>query len=349
MTKREKEIYDILKKNPMLGQEAIAEDLGITRTSVAVHISNLIKKGYIIGKGYLMAEENSVIVIGGANVDIQGAPYDRLLPHDSNPGTITMSLGGVGRNIAENLSLMGASVRLITAVGLDREGDMIRENAVTRGIRLDDSLILDQRTSTYMYILDEKGDMSVAISDMDITKNLTPEFLRSKASLLNQSEYIVVDANLEAETIEYLTTLEGPKLILDPVSTTKAIRAKAVMGHFYAVKLNKLEAEMLLGYGLDSQTSLKKACKELRSLGVWKVFITLGEGGVFFDDGKEQKLIESKAIDIVNVTGAGDAFTAGLVYGMIQGMTTSEMIETALSAAAQTLGSKSTVYEGMRI
>ena len=60
-----------------------------------------------------------VAVVGGVNIDIGGRPFSPLVPRDSNPGRVTVSLGGVGRNIAHNLSLLGAEVQLLTAFGDD--------------------------------------------------------------------------------------------------------------------------------------------------------------------------------------------------------------------------------------
>ena len=94
MTNREQEILDLINKNPMISQNEIAETLGITRSSVAVHISNLIKKGYILGRGYIVRSNSYVAVVGGANIDIQGIPYDKLIYRDSNPGKVKFSLGG---------------------------------------------------------------------------------------------------------------------------------------------------------------------------------------------------------------------------------------------------------------
>ena len=119
MTFRENEILEILKNNPMISQQEIADMLDISRASVAVHITNLMKKGQILGKGYILRKENYVTVIGGSNMDIQGFPNNPLVMKDSNPGKVDISMGGVGRNIAENLSRLDVNTKLISAMGND--------------------------------------------------------------------------------------------------------------------------------------------------------------------------------------------------------------------------------------
>ena len=124
MTNREQEILEILRQNPLISQNDLADQLGITRSSIGVHITNLMKKGYILGKGYIVREDAYVCVIGGSNMDIQGFPSSKLIYQDSNVGEVKISLGGVGRNIAENLVRMGAHTKLISVVGDDVRFDV---------------------------------------------------------------------------------------------------------------------------------------------------------------------------------------------------------------------------------
>lgn len=113
MTQREQEILTLIQRDPMISQQDIADSLGITRSSVAVHISNLIRKGYIAGKGYVLRGNSYAVVVGGVNVDIGGKAFAPLIAADSNPGTVKISLGGVGRNIAHNMSLLGTDVLML--------------------------------------------------------------------------------------------------------------------------------------------------------------------------------------------------------------------------------------------
>ena len=107
MTQRERQILNWIEADPTISQQELADRAGITRSSVAVHISNLMKKGCIAGKGYIVTRSPYVTVVGGMNMDIGGRPNKKLVGKDSNPGTVRMSPGGVGRNIAHNMSLMG--------------------------------------------------------------------------------------------------------------------------------------------------------------------------------------------------------------------------------------------------
>lgn len=85
MTQRERQILQWIEADPMISQEALAERAGITRSSVAVHISNLMKKGYIAGKGYVLRSGTYAAVVGGVNVDIGGQSYAPLVARIPTP------------------------------------------------------------------------------------------------------------------------------------------------------------------------------------------------------------------------------------------------------------------------
>ena len=169
MTRREQEILAWIRDNPLISQQELAQRAGITRSSVAVHISNLMRKGLIRGRGYLLGEGAYVAVVGAVNVDIGGTPDSALVPADSNPGRVTVTLGGVGRNIAENLSRLGKRVLMVTAMGEDAHAQQIQHSCRELGIDLSHSLTVpNARTSTYLCLNDANGEIVGAVSDMAI-------------------------------------------------------------------------------------------------------------------------------------------------------------------------------------
>ena len=122
MNDREKQILKILRRNPLIQQNEIADILQISRSRVAAHIMDLMRKGAIKGKGYILTEQAYCVVVGAINMDIRGMADIHYPQAASNPGSIHCSAGGVGRNIAHNLALLGRDVHLISAVGSDFYG-----------------------------------------------------------------------------------------------------------------------------------------------------------------------------------------------------------------------------------
>ena len=205
MTQREEQILEWIRENPLISQQELAEKAGITRSSVGVHIANLMKKGYIKGRGYLVEAERYICVIGAVNVDISGTPDTTYVPGDSNPGHVRITLGGVGRNIAENLCRLGHRVVMITAMGEDANAQLVRQGCREIGLDLTHSLtVREGRTSTYLCLNDEQGEIVGAVSDMGIYEAITPEFLRTRLDVINGAALVVVDANLSGEALDFL-------------------------------------------------------------------------------------------------------------------------------------------------
>jgi pseudouridine kinase len=345
MTNREEEILKLISKNPAISQNELADILGITRSSVGVHIGNLIKKGHILGKGYILRQEDYICVLGGSNMDIVGFPSGKLNAHDSNPGKVKISLGGVGRNIAENLVHLGVETKLISALGDDMYGKKILDHANAIGLDMKSTMVLSQRpTSTYLAILDEMGDMNAAISQMDIFDELTIDFIQSQRQVIENAKVCVVDTNMPEKLIGYvLDNFKNTDFFLDTVSTAKALKVKGRIGGFHTIKPNKMEAELLSGIKIFGKGDLLKTSQYFLDQGVKRVFITLGEDGVFLNDGKANKLIAAPKVKPVNATGAGDAFVAALAYCHFNSMETEDSARFAMGAAVLALSYEDTI------
>ena len=332
MTQRERQLLQWIEENPMISQEALAEKAGITRSSVAVHISNLMKKGYIIGKGYVLRSGSYAVVVGGVNMDIGGRSHAPLIAADSNPGKVTMSLGGVGRNIAHNMSLLGMDVRFLTAFGDDLYAQRIAASCGELGIDISHALqIPGGSTPTYLFLNDSNGDMALALSDMEICERITPSYLASNLTLLNNAQVVVTDTNIPAESLHYLATHCTAPIFADPVSTTKAAKLLPILGRLHTLKPNRIEAELLSGVKITDESSLREAAQVLLETGLHRVFISLGTDGVFAADHNEMLTIPCCKATMKNATGAGDAFMAALAWAYLEG---TDLKGTASSAAA---------------
>ena len=218
-----------------------------------------------------------IAVVGGVNIDIGGRSDAPLVAGDSNPGRIRSSLGGVGRNIAHNLALLGAKVRLITALGADDGAKRVEASCADLGIDLSDSLYVpDGATSTYLFLADSNGDMALAMNDMAIYEQLTPPFLEPKLAALNAAALVVLDTNLSAESIRYLGEHCTAPLFADPVSAAKAGKLEPILGRLHTLKPNRMEAELLSGVPVTDEASLYRAADTLLAAGLQRVFISLG-------------------------------------------------------------------------
>ncbi len=332
MTQRERQVLQLIEKDPLISQQQIADALGITRSSAAVHISNLSRKGLIAGRGYVLRSGSYVVVVGGVNVDIGGRSFAPLVAADSNPGRVTVSLGGVGRNIAHNLSLLGTDVRLLTAYGEDAHGAQVAASCSELGIDLSHALrTADAPTSTYLYLADNRGEMALAVSDMSICDRISPSYLASQLPLLQNAQVVVADTNIPQESLEFLAENCNVPLFIDPVSTIKAEKIRGILPGIHTLKPNALEAELLSGVPIHGPEDTRQAAKKLLELGIHRVFISMGGSGVCAAMGDKCVILPPLPGNRVNTTGCGDAFMAALTWAYLEGM---DLEHTALAGLA---------------
>ncbi len=258
---------------------------------------NLTHKGVIRGKGYILAENPFAVVIGGANMDILGRPASKLRVGDSNPGSVSCSPGGVGRNIAENLARLGSDTRLVTAVGKDAYGEMITAQCRQAGVDMGNSLQFeDAVTSTYLSVLDGDADMHVAINDMAILERLGPEVLKGLEDMLRRAELLVLDTNLSEAALSYLlSNFPQVPVFIDTVSCVKAMKIKPYLNAIHTLKPNLKEAEHLSGIEMRSKEDLSTIANWFHDQGVKRIFLSMGSEGVFVSDGGESQMVERQA------------------------------------------------------
>lgn len=288
--------------------------------------------------------KDRVTVIGGVNMDISAALTAPFVPADSVPGHVTLGCGGVARNIAHNLRLMGHEVQFVSAFGGETFGEMCWRECEAIGLDLTLSeRCQGLRNGLYLCVNDQTGDMIAAVADTDIISRITPEFLEVRIGDINRSALVIADTNISAEAIEYLLNHCTVPLMVDTVSTAKALRVvKALQQsqtqHLYALKLNLQEAQ-----AVTRCETVKEAANHLNALGVEQVYITLGGDGVYCSDGTRHEHMKAIPTRVINTTGAGDAFIAGVAHALMQDTPFPSCVQTGLKAAHATLLSLQTV------
>lgn len=291
-------------------------------------------------------ERQYVTVIGGANIDITGTPYYKLNSNDSNPGKTTLSLGGVARNIAENLSRMGVNIEFITVLGNDSHSYEIKESCKELHISLEHSLIMpDERTSTYLCITNESGEMQLAISDMEIYKYITPSYLEGKLEVINGGAACIIDTNIPQESLEYLMDNSKAPIFLDTVSTKKTEKIKDSIHNIHTLKPNIIEAEILSNMNIITQEDLEKATDIILRKGIKRLFVSLGAKGVYYTDGITKGNILPIETEVVNTTGAGDSYIAAVVWAYLKDFDLEKSAKAGLVASYICVRSNLTVSE----
>ena len=274
-----------------------------------------------------------ICVIGGANADIIATSFSVFVPGDSNPGTVRLTAGGVGRNIAHNLALLGDEVVFLTLFGGDDFGQFTAESCRKANIDISLCDIAAPGTrSCFLSINDCEGEMVGGVADMAAADGITPTWLTLKMEKLGEVDIFVADANIPVETLAYLIDHVDKPLYMDAVSGAKAAKVKEAMAlsvkkHFFTLKCNQIENAVL--------SDLK---------GVDRRFVSLGADGLEVVEGDTKHHFPALPCHVVNATGAGDALMAGIIHAGPQA-TIEEAANIGLLCAKNNIESPDTVNQ----
>lgn len=345
---KKQEVLQWIRENPFISQQDLADRLHLSRPAVAAYISALIKEGEILGRAYVLPQRGHILCIGGANVDRKIQAYEPIQLGTSNPSFVVESYGGVARNIAENLTRLGLPTSLVTMVGLDKEADRLL--SYLAGLGTDVSQVIRStahRTGTYTAVLDVDGSMTVALADMGIYDDFTVEQLAPRLRVLQQAAMVIVDTNLPTEALAYViaeSTKKGALLIVAPVSSPKAKRLPRNLGGIHTLIANRDELAAISGIPIDKEESIYAACAALKERGCRTVVATMGKDGVaWLDEANIFGTLPAESIEVVDVTGAGDAFVAGFCFAMASDAKTKQACQFATRLTGLTLVTKETV------
>ena len=290
----------------------------------------------------------TVLIIGASSLDVKGRALEPLDPGSSNHGLIRSSSGGVGRNIAENLVRLGVPTTLLSAVGAGGAGKRLLSRSAESGIDTRHVLVdPDGRTGSYIAVMNHHGGMYVSVDDMTIVNRITPRYVNDRRRLFREAKMVVIDANLPPATLKTVFRLAEKHRVpvcADPTSTHLAPKLRPYLNKLHMVTPNPAEATALLGRALiKDRSEAIAAAKKLVAQGVEIAVITLSEMGVCYATSNESGHVPALNIDVVDLTGAGDALSATVIFGLLEEIPVAEAIRLGVSAAALTLQSRETV------
>ncbi|HZG85504.1 carbohydrate kinase family protein [Paenibacillus sp.] len=302
--------------------------------------------------GLIHKQQIRIACIGGANVDRKARTIEKTRLYTSNPVTVSESSGGVARNVAENLSRLGCRPEMFTCVGEDKEGFWLRSDMELDGI--DTAGVVTTkggRTGTYTALLDNDGEMIVAMADMAIYDEMTESWLERRWPRIESCDAVFADTNLPAPTLRYAIercAAEGRLLAIDPVSSAKAAKLPPRLDGVELLFPNREEAEALTGLPARTPEECRAVCERLRERGARRVVLTLGEEGVYYSEPDAFGSLPPYPAEVADVTGAGDALTAATLFALLQGATLADACRYGLAAASLTVRTTDTVCRTLR-
>lgn len=289
--------------------------------------------------------------IGAANIDIYGRSDIPIRQGTDHPAEIFTGAGGVTRNIMDNLARLDIPVRFMTVFGDDIYGDMLRKSCEERKIDISAAkTVPGASTGVFMQVQNENNDMYLALCDMRIMEHIDTEYLESQKALLEGAKVIVVDPSLTEACLAYLTEHYGHKIFVDPVSDIYAEKIRPYAGKIFAMKPNRSELSVLSGIAVHDEASMEEAGRRLLDEGLQRLYVSLGKDGCFYMD--QERTIRRSLLtenEMVNASGAGDSFYAGMICGYVNGYPLEKTLDLALAAGILAVRSPSAISDELSL
>lgn len=293
-----------------------------------------------------MAKSPKITVLGASIIDLIGFSKEKLIFGDSNSGTVETILGGVGRNVAENLIRLNFDVEFLSVFATDDFSKALIKSCKELKISIEHSLTVENKTTPlYIAILDRFNDLALGLSAMDIYDDIPDTFILNNLDVIAKNEFCVIETNLPVSILELVTEkLPDTRFVLETVTAKKALKARSILDRLYILKCNANEAELLSGIKVEYESDYEKMVEYFLKQGVKKVFITLGGDGVAYGDKNEIYIAKNNIISPVNTNGAGDAFMAGILYGEMKKLKMYDMVKFGSACAQITIKHKNAVH-----
>ena len=294
-----------------------------------------------------------IVVVGAACLDIKGRIDGQALSGTSNAGRVRITAGGCARNVAENLARLGVGVALLSVVCQDDFGYAILQQTERSGVNTDHVLTsCQQHSAAYLALLDPHGALIVGIDDAAVIAAITPAYIEQHAALLGAARLVMFDANLPLESALCLLDIcsaAGVGVVFDPVAYALALRYRQSINRFALITPNAIEAQALTGLPVSNVDQAIRAAKRLVRAGAGVAVITLAGMGVVYATADGSGHVPAFDVEIIDTTGASDALTATIMYGILNQLQIDEAVRLGVSAATLTLQTSDTVYQDLSL
>jgi pseudouridine kinase len=280
----------------------------------------------------------SVICIGAAFVDELFHVKEEMLLATTNEASVTKTAGGVSRNIAHQLALLGADAELITVFGNDSDGDWLKQTCTNAGVKIEASITKNGSSGKYTGILNADGSLFSAFLTNDGTHLITPEHLENHKDLLKTASYLLADANITVDTVEWLLAFSnqtGIPFILEPVSVLPARKFRNInLSGLHLVTPNEDELPVLCS---EKALFTQHQIEDLIEKGVENVWLHNGKLGSALYNKLRSITLHAAEIEIVDCTGAGDGSLSGFILGKTLGKDDEDCLKLAHTLSAEIL------------
>lgn len=269
-------------------------------------------------------KKSKIVIVGSYNTDLMSkTPW--LPKHGETVlgGPFKLGPGGKGSNQAVAAARLGAEVCFVGCVGADYFGEIARNNFIKEKINIDYLKISkNQHTGMALIMVDDKTAENMIVVAPGANMEIDILFVENAKDIILNADVVLLQLEIPVEIVEHVIKLVYKSnniiSILNPAPGKKL--EKKVWEKVSLITPNRSELELITNRSINTVEEAEKAAKEIISSGVKNVIVTLGKEGALVVNSKETTHVPTfEEVEIVDTTGAGDAFNGGLAIALSEG------------------------------
>jgi sugar/nucleoside kinase (ribokinase family) len=270
----------------------------------------------------------TLVVLGDVMVDVVAAASGPLARGSDTPARVRITGGGAGANVAWWAARLGGSVALVARVGDDAAGREAVDGLARTGVDVRAAVDRDRATGTCVVIVEPGGERSMLPDPgANNAPARLPEDLVAAGSHLHVAGYALLRDGSRAAALDAVALAGAGGMTTSLDASSAALLAPGAFGdvRFGLLRCNADELRALTG--ADDPAALLGLAEE--------VVVTFGADGALWTAGERSEHVPAVPAPVVDTTGAGDAFTAGLLTARLAGAAPAKALAAGARAAAQ--------------
>ena len=296
-----------------------------------------------------------IVVIGAAFVDIKGYPLDQYIPGGRNVGRVVQVHGGVGRNVVEDIANVELRPTFVSVVDDTGISDDVVRNLIRHKVDIRYIARSPEGLGTWLAVFDNDGDVIASISRRPDLSAIEKVLVEHGDEIFAAADSIVIECDVEVPILKKVLDLakKHGKAVYTVISNMAiAMKRRDLLQQTAVLVCNEQEAGMLFTEdytGVSPDRMREILTRKVRQSGIPRIIVTMGEqGAAYADDKGESGVCPALRVDVVDTTGAGDAFFAGVAIGLTYGKTMGESCRIGTRLAASVIASRENVCPRFR-
>lgn len=267
-----------------------------------------------------------IVVIGDVFIDIKGYSTSPYIPQGRNAGTIVQLHGGVGRNVVEDIANVELEPTFISLVDDNAMGDDVIQKLKRHKVNTDYVRKVENGMGTWLAVFDHEGDVVASVSKRPDHRPVEKILDECGDEIFKNADSIVIEIDTDKEIVKKTFNYAekyGKKVYALVSNMTIAIERRDFLRRTSCFVCNQQEAGILFSEDYEDVSAEALAnilAERIRTAQIPQMVVTMGgDGAVYVDDHGNKGVYPALKVDVVDTTGAGDAFFAGVCIGLTYG------------------------------